>query len=76
MVLFIICVMIILNQKQFPGSSVSNLQNSTRYSHDGNWCCPRPGLFFNFLHLSYSLLQSYCFIHLLLFLSSHFKMSL
>ena len=29
-VLFTICVMIILNQKQFPGSSLSYLQNSTQ----------------------------------------------
>ena len=30
MVLFTICVVIILNSKQFPGSSVSYLQNSTQ----------------------------------------------
>ena len=30
MVLFTICVMIILNPKQVPGSSVSCLQNSTQ----------------------------------------------
>ena len=30
MVLFTICVVIILNPKQFPGSSVSYLQNSTQ----------------------------------------------
>ena len=36
MVLFIICVMIILNLKQFHGSSVSDLQNSTRSLHDGS----------------------------------------
>ena len=41
MVLFIICVMIILNPKQFRGSSVSDIQNSTKYLHDGNQCCFR-----------------------------------
>ena len=65
MVLCIICVMIILNPKQFCGSSVNDLQNSTRYLHDGNRCCFRPWLYFNFLHLSYTHPQSYCFIHLL-----------
>ena len=30
MAIFTICVMIILNPKQFPGSSVSYLQNSTQ----------------------------------------------
>ena len=30
MVLFTVCVMIILNPKQFPGLSVSYLQNSTQ----------------------------------------------
>ena len=30
MALFTICAMIILNPKQFPGSSVSYLQNSTK----------------------------------------------
>ena len=54
MILFIICVMIILNPKQFRGLPMSDLQNSSRYLHDGSHCCFRPWLFFNFLHLSYT----------------------
>ena len=66
MVLFTICVVIILNPKQFPCSSVSFLQNSTQIFVIMEISAVLGHAVFNFLPLSYSPLQRHCFVHLLL----------
>ena len=66
MVLFTICVITVLNPKQFPGSSVSHLQNSTQTLNMMTISAVLGHVRFNFLPLSYSPLQSHCFEHLLL----------
>ena len=77
MVLFIICVMIILNPKQFRGSSVSDLQNCTRYLHDGIGAVLGHGCF-SIFYICHTLLRRATVLSICCFwyLSSHFKMSL
>ena len=58
MVLFKICVMIVLNPKQFPGSSVRYLPNSTQILNMMEISAFLRHGCFNFLPLSYLTLQN------------------